>query len=920
MLLTNDLEDIPDPGSWGCFPLDKTLGVRFCNEEVRIKAAQLFEYRCRVGNCERGPGRCFHSLKELGNHLWYDHWRQFCYTCLHGRSAFLCEQHVYTQQDLHRHNREGDEARLGGRRPVLPIPSHPQCEFCRERFYNADELLRHMYKRHHPCQLCKRQGRNNEFYANCRCLGMHYQDQHYVCAHRNCLRGGHRLIAFAEEEELQLHYLKEHPDVPYYASSKQGQFKLQVGHASYEQRGGATFSDGGKGRGRRSEDASTADEANVSVRFAWPPGATAADARPDGAQPPGEAGGGGAGGEWFTGASDSEDEYDRYPYREPVRDAGRTKATRKTGSVAKGESDGEDDADAGGAGGEDVDGADRTINEEDQVCLRHSQPPEGDRSEDPNAGHSKCAGAMLDYRLEAVGLERAVATAGPRCGSRSCLSALSAVLEAIQRIDAQQGNANSESDWRGALKAAVGRLSAGEVEGLERMRTHLEQASGHRGAGGFAPSEGSTCDWEPLERVLGLRPLFFLLLQGPVNPSTPSASTASQGRSQRESIGPKKAVGDDLEAPSDEELRWRRWKLAAQEAILALEPEARNRLHHYVTLSVSRREQLPLVGGAVDGEDAGALEEFPALRPRPRERKRSEDAAVPEAAADKPKWSELHQSKATSCAEYPALGDSGEAVADVSGWGRRCPAVALPKAAATAQSPAPSQSMDDPEAFPSLGGSTAPAALAAPPRWGAPTKKNVSKASSAAAAAAAPAAEPAAMTLEDWVGRKPQKEGPSSFQGIQEDAFPTLPMGSGPPKPAPKAKTIAAGKASKAKVASKVVVRPVAGKATAEAAWVEHRQQEQRRTEEQEAILPEPAPPPPKPSISEMTGSSSHFPELPGSGAVNKKTVAKTLSPQPPPEPEALRDKAAATSMEEFAPEAGKKKKGREKKVLLAFG
>lgn len=886
VLLTDDVEVVPD--DWRTLHLDATLGVRFCNDVVRTEAARLFEYRCRLGDCARGAGKSFYTLKELGNHLWYDHWRQFCYTCLHGRSSFLCEQHVYNRQDLHRHQREGDAAQLGGDRPVVPIPAHPQCEFCRERFYNADELLRHMYKRHHLCQLCKRQGRHNEFFSNYRCLGMHYQDQHWVCAHTKCQRNGIRLIAFTSEEELHVHYLAEHPDVPYRASNvtKDGKVKVQVGPRSFaeEARGGSSSGAGGsKGRGRGADDRATADQADAPVRFAWPSGATAADAVPDGARSRG------ADDEWHMAGSESEDDYERYPYREPVRGNRRSTARKQEGEDTVSGGDQKDD-----------EGAEPAPEEEDAACPEAGAP-------------APVAEILLDEQLEALTLERTVATAGPRSGSRSCLSALSAVLEAVlSKAERQvpQGPAPEDS-WPGSLQVAVGRLSASETEGLERMRAHLEQASGGgHGGSGLASNGASTCDWEPLERVLGLRPLFFLLLVPQSAPLTSDASSGGARGRDRAAIGPRQAGGEPAsqEGTPAEATNWRRWKRAAQEAILALEPEARKRLSHYVTLSVRRREQLPKIAGAGDGdegEDAAAA--FPSLGPSlPRERAGSDDAAGVE---EGPKWSQLHQKRLQ--AEYPTLG-GGEGASGSGGdapatWGRPGRPDAPPPFLARSQ---PAAAKMDPESFPSLGAgaASAPAAAAELPKWAAAAKKAVS---AAAREAAAPAPAPAQAKAP---------AAPSKFEGVSEASFPDLPPGNGPAAPvAPKAKAKTASAAkvgARGKAAMKVAARPAPNQGSAAAAWAEHRSKDAKAVAAPAPkAMPEPAPPPPKPTLSEMVAASStHFPGLPGAGPALAAPAGAAA--EVPPAPAAA---AAAAAAEGGAAQAGKKK-GRGKKVLLAIG
>ncbi|CAE8636719.1 unnamed protein product, partial [Polarella glacialis] len=187
------------------------------------------------------------------------------------------------------------------------VPPHPPCEFCNDRLYNDDALLTHMHKKHHLCSLCDRNGRKNEFFANWRCLALHYQEKHHVCAHKDCMRGGHRLIAFADEEELSIHYYAEHQDASRLAAG--GKVKLQVGQTSYadEVQARENRATGSKGKGRGKGSGSALAQI-APVRFSWPSTATKADWALDGANNSEELG----------RDSESDGEGERYPVREVV--------------------------------------------------------------------------------------------------------------------------------------------------------------------------------------------------------------------------------------------------------------------------------------------------------------------------------------------------------------------------------------------------------------------------------------------------------------------------------------------------------------------------------------------------------------------------------------------------------------------------
>jgi hypothetical protein len=68
--------------------------------------------------------------------------------------VFISEQVLYSKADLERHYRTGDDA---GPMAESGFKGHPICKFCKKRFYDADELYRHMENAHEHCFLCRKQ-------------------------------------------------------------------------------------------------------------------------------------------------------------------------------------------------------------------------------------------------------------------------------------------------------------------------------------------------------------------------------------------------------------------------------------------------------------------------------------------------------------------------------------------------------------------------------------------------------------------------------------------------------------------------------------------------------------------------------------------------------------------------------------------
>jgi len=696
-------------------PCDEQIGVWYESEEVRLEAQRLFEYRCSVDDCEFRD-RCFRTLNELENHLWYSHWQQFCRTCLHSRPAFLCEQRVYGNRDLDNHCRFGDKACLTGRRPAPPVPAHPLCEFCDHRLYNEDELLRHVHRKHHLCAICERMGRTNEFYSNFRCLALHYSEVHHVCPHKDCLRSGFRLIAFAEEEELHLHMLHEHGDSSRLSDrERKSGMKLQVGHMSYED----SRRRESKGHGKGQRNSSAPDD--VQVHFMWPSGATAADCKPDVDAS--------ASAELRGGDSDDEGErFERYPTREPIPQRGRSGKQRPPAQAAAKQQPEEqvddacdaDDAD-GGEEAPDEDSGDDQIDDDSAVDDKAEEEP------------------LLAPELEALSLDCSVAADGPRRSSHSCLNALNSVLVAF--LGARGCAVPSEVE--DSLRAAVSSLTDKEVEGLHRMQKHLETASGEL---------SRTCEWEALERVLSLWPLFFRLVQ---------AGNASQGR---QPIGPKRSSAANGQAAVDTSGNWRQWKLAAQEAVQALGRRERSCLAAYVRLCLRRRAAIS------DAIERGVLEEaFPTLGG-------GSGAAEPaELTPTANAWAEMRQAAESDTKSFPMLGAAGSAPEPRESDSRG--SAAQSNAGGTwgkvnQKQVLPGTDKDLAQEFPTLGGRAGASSRAEEIRWGA----GLSSRSTANSSQAQPA------VVDGWDDTPPaqaRNRGQKPVEVSDSAAFPSLGGASG---------------------------------------------------------------------------------------------------------------------------------------------
>lgn len=506
----------------------------------------------------------------------------------------------------------------------------------------------------------------NEFYSNFRCLALHYAEAHHVCPHKDCLRSGFRLIAFAEEEELHLHMISEHGDHSRLSDRERKLgMKLQVGHMSYADESRRRDS---KGQGKGQRNASASDD--VQVRFLWPKDATAEDCRPDSdASAPVE----------LRGSDDSDDDQDRferYPPREPVAFRGRPERSRRPARPAAKKSSSDE------TGDKDEDESAEVAAGDDAAAVDDNDDDDIDEEVDEADDNSK-EEPRLSPELEDIGIDCSIAADGPRRSTHSCLNALNAVLVAM--LGARGSSVPKEVE--DALRAAVSELNDKEIEGLHRMQKHLETASGDL---------SRSCDWEALERVLSLRPLFFLLVQ---------AGPSSQGK---EKIGPKRGSAANAQATVDISWNWRQWKLAAQDAVQALGRREQLCLLSYVSLCLRRRSAIS------DALERGVMEEaFPTLGG-------SGAADAGETCPAASAWAEMHQAAQTTRDQsFPSLGNGPASDArDSDSRG----ANAAPSSAGNWGKAQQKQQVlpgTDQSQFPTLGGGRGPAARAEEVRWGA---------------------------------------------------------------------------------------------------------------------------------------------------------------------------------------------------------
>eukprot|EP00913_Durusdinium_trenchii_P014147 g13275.t1 len=306
----------------------------------------------------------------------------------------------------------------------------------------------------------------------------------------NC---GYRQTAFAHEEALIEHYEMVHKQ-----SFKDEKGKRQVEPSRRRK---------GSGRGSASGD-------DDPVQFRWPSTAEPQD---------------------YTTEADNEDQgdYNRYPNRDIVPltrvDKGGKPGIcfpsfffqnlppgswRPTGKAEEGHPEDAQAEERKEEQEEEEEQGDAAKAQRDPTSAEVGQP-----AREVSAWVVSAAQEALHPALERLSFDCAMAKEGPRSGAPSCLSALHSALRAL----VTESEAEAEG-WDVKLLPAIRKLNRAEVENLDE----------------------DSIDWEPLERLLGLRPMLYLL-------QATKAKQPSNSRS-RQAIGPRQGQAEDEDCSARSEL------------------------------------------------------------------------------------------------------------------------------------------------------------------------------------------------------------------------------------------------------------------------------------------------------------------------------------------------------------------------------
>lgn len=183
-----------------------SLGVRYDDQTIYEDTTVLLRYNCPDADCDRA---CM-GWSDLQRHTRAEHNRVMCDLCIRHKKVFSHEHTLFTPQELRKHERTGDDQ--PGSENQSGFRGHPECGFCNQRFYSADELYEHCRKSHERCFICDRRnpGANQQYYIDYNALEVHFQKEHYVCQDEECLE--QKFVVFDNEVDLKAHQLEKHPN------------------------------------------------------------------------------------------------------------------------------------------------------------------------------------------------------------------------------------------------------------------------------------------------------------------------------------------------------------------------------------------------------------------------------------------------------------------------------------------------------------------------------------------------------------------------------------------------------------------------------------------------------------------------------------------------------------------------------------
>ena len=228
---------------------DEVLGVRYELKEIHSDTLLLLRYNCPDESCDIA---C-RGWPDLHRHVRSIHHKVLCDLCTRNKKVFTHEHELFTQQELKKHEKFGDDH--PGAVDQSGFKGHPECGFCRQRFYGDDELYAHCRDKHEKCHICDRRNpaMRQQYYVDYDSLEQHFKKDHFLCADQECM--DKKFVVFDSEMDLKAHQLEAHPN-GLTKDARRDARKVDISTFDYrtphqDNRGGRRDREGrGRGRGR----------------------------------------------------------------------------------------------------------------------------------------------------------------------------------------------------------------------------------------------------------------------------------------------------------------------------------------------------------------------------------------------------------------------------------------------------------------------------------------------------------------------------------------------------------------------------------------------------------------------------------------------------------------------------------------------
>ncbi|KAB8224967.1 hypothetical protein BDV33DRAFT_164981 [Aspergillus novoparasiticus] len=185
---------------------DDNLGIKYENNEIFEDTVLLLRYNCPDTDCDVA---CL-GWPDLHRHVKSKHGKVMCDLCTRNKKVFTHEHELFTVAELRKHEKYGDH--VPGAVEQSGFKGHPECGFCRQRFYGDDELYAHCRDRHERCHICDRRSgsRQQQYYIDYNALEDHFQKDHFLCLDKECLEK--KFVVFESEMDIKAHQLECHPN------------------------------------------------------------------------------------------------------------------------------------------------------------------------------------------------------------------------------------------------------------------------------------------------------------------------------------------------------------------------------------------------------------------------------------------------------------------------------------------------------------------------------------------------------------------------------------------------------------------------------------------------------------------------------------------------------------------------------------